>query len=63
MAASRQEKKYIAIQRARRRLENRLADIDWELDVLLPQLKELRQLEEKEMLHVELAAEGDDAEG
>jgi hypothetical protein len=31
--------KYLAIRRAQRRLENRLLDIDWELDVLKPELE------------------------
>ena len=35
--------KYIAIQRAKRRLENRLADIDWEYEVLKPGLRRLEQ--------------------
>ncbi len=38
---SRAKKKYIAIKRAQRRLETRLADIDWEYDVLLPEVAEL----------------------
>lgn len=37
----RARKKFTALKRAERRLENRLADIDWEYDVLLPQVKEL----------------------
>ena len=35
--------KYLAIQRAKRRLENRLADIDWEYDVLKPGLAQLEK--------------------
>ena len=33
--------KYLAIRRAQRRLENRLADIDWEYDELKPGLTAL----------------------
>jgi hypothetical protein len=35
--------KYLAIQRAKRRLENRLADIDFEFDVLKPGLQALEK--------------------
>lgn len=35
--------KYLAIQRAKRRLENRLADIDWEYEELKPGLRKLEQ--------------------
>ena len=35
--------KYVAIRRAQRRLENRLADIDWEYDELRPGLRALEQ--------------------
>jgi hypothetical protein len=35
--------KYTAIQRAKRRLENRLADIDWEIDELTPGREALEQ--------------------
>lgn len=38
---SRAKKKYIAIKRAQRRLQTRLEDIDWEYDVLLPEVAEL----------------------
>ena len=39
----RARKKYATLKRAERRLQNRLADIDWEFDVLLPQIKELEK--------------------
>lgn len=35
--------KYLAIQRTKRRLENRLADIDWEFDELKPGLAALEK--------------------
>ena len=35
--------KYLAIRRAQRRLENRLADIDWEYEELKPGLLALEQ--------------------
>jgi hypothetical protein len=35
--------KYLAIQRTKRRLENRLRDIDWEFDELKPGLAALEQ--------------------
>lgn len=35
--------KYLAIRRAERRLQNRLADIDWEYEVLKPGLSALEQ--------------------
>ena len=35
--------KYLAIQRTKRRLENRLADIDWEYEVLKPGLLALEK--------------------
>lgn len=41
MAQSRDEKKFLAIRRAEFRLQQRLEQIDWEEDVLLPELKEL----------------------
>lgn len=45
MALSREQKKYIAIKRAERRLMHRLEDIDWELDELLPAVEKLGELE------------------
>lgn len=35
------KKKYIAVKRAERRLRNRLEDLDWEYDVLKPELEAL----------------------
>jgi hypothetical protein len=35
--------KYLAIQRTKRRLENRLSDIDWEYDTLKPGLMALEK--------------------
>jgi hypothetical protein len=35
--------KYLAIQRTKRRLENRLSDIDWEYDTLKPGLLALER--------------------
>ena len=35
--------KYLAIQRTKRRLENRLSDIDWEYDTLKPGLTALEK--------------------
>lgn len=37
----RAQKKLIAIRRAERRLKTRLEDIDWELDVLKPEIEAL----------------------
>ncbi|GIV03994.1 MAG: hypothetical protein KatS3mg015_2824 [Fimbriimonadales bacterium] len=45
MALSREQKKLIAIRRAERRLLRRLEDIDWELDELLPEVRELAERE------------------
>lgn len=47
---ARAKKKLVAIRRAERRLRTRLEDIDWEFDVLLPEVEQLtlaasRQLE------------------
>lgn len=38
---ARAKRKLLAIRRAERRLINRLADIDWEFDELLPEVAEL----------------------
>jgi hypothetical protein len=35
----RNRKKLVAIRRAERRLQNRIQDIDWEYDVLLPEVR------------------------
>lgn len=53
MALSRAQKKLLAIRRAERRLQARLADIDWELDVLAVEVKELAELEKTENVTVE----------
>lgn len=37
----RAKKKYTAVKRAQRRLQHRLDDIDWEEDVLIPELEQL----------------------
>lgn len=43
--SSRAVKKYVAIERAKRRLAHRLDDIDWELDELTPAVEGLKKLE------------------
>lgn len=40
---ARARKKFVTVMRYRRRLENRLADIDWELDELAPLVVELEE--------------------
>jgi len=40
---ARAKKKYIAIKRAQRRLQSRLSDIDWEYEVLLPEVAALEE--------------------
>ena len=40
---ARAKKKYVAIKRAQRRLESRLSDIDWEYEVLLPEVAALEE--------------------
>lgn len=42
---SREIKKLVTIARAERRLKNRLADIDWEFDVLTPSLERVKKQE------------------
>lgn len=39
----RQRAKYLAIMRTKRRLENRLNDIDWEFEVLKPGLEAMEE--------------------
>lgn len=57
MALSRAQKKTAAIRRAERRLQHRLADIDWELDELTPELEQIALLEAKgQKVTVELEA-------
>lgn len=41
--SKRATKKLVAALRAERRLESRLADIDWEFDVLLPEVEKLEK--------------------
>lgn len=43
LAAEKARKQYIAVKRAERRLVNRLNDIDWEYDVLKPDLERLNE--------------------
>ena len=56
MALSRAQKKLLAVRRAERRLKARLADIDWELDELAREVKELGELEQTENVDIELEA-------
>jgi len=56
---ARAKKKLLAIRRAERRLQNRLADIDWEMDVLLPEIEDLKELAaEEELKKLEKAKDG-----
>ena len=57
MALSRNQKKLAAIERAKRRLQHRLDDIDWELDELQPQLKQIGELEKTNHLELEVGPE------
>lgn len=59
MALSKAQKKYIAIARAERRLRARLADIDWELEVLAPKVQELAQMERDNHVDIDAPKEGD----
>ena len=43
MAQSRNEKKLVSLRRAQFNLQVRLDRIDWELDVLLPEVEALRE--------------------
>lgn len=52
MALSRAQKKLLAIRRAERRLLNRLADIDWEYDVLLKEIEQMKELEQNEAIEI-----------
>ena len=47
---ARAKKKLLTIRRAERRLRNRLADIDWEFDELLPEVEKLNELAAKNKL-------------
>lgn len=44
-------KKYAAIKRAERRLQHRLDDIDWELDVLTPEVEAIKDAGAIEATH------------
>lgn len=68
MALSRQQRKYIAIERANRRdqhnrslsrlrLKHTLEDIDWELDHLVHAVKELGLLEQEMTLAIDAVSE------
>lgn len=57
---SRAQKKYLAIERAKRRLQHRLDDIDWELDELQPSVKELGMLEATQNVEVGVGDAGED---
>lgn len=61
MALSRAQKKLLAFERAQRRLERRLDDIDWEIDYLTPKVEELKEIETKQNVTIELET-GDAAE-
>lgn len=52
MALSRAQKKLLAIRRAERRLLNRLADIDWEYDVLSKEIEQMKELEQTESIEI-----------
>lgn len=60
MAQSRAQKKFLAIKRAERRLQHRLDDIDYELDVLLPEVERIAELEKTQDVKIELES-GDEA--
>ena len=62
MALSRAQKKLLTIRRAERRLKNRLADIDWELDNLQAEVERVGQLEaqgQKVKIELEVGDEDD----
>jgi len=46
---ARAKKKYVAIKRAERKLKTRLEDIDWEFDVLLPEVEQLTLAASKQL--------------
>lgn len=54
MPLSRAQKKFLAIERAKHRLRQRLETIDWELDELQGKLDELRELEQSQNLEIEM---------
>lgn len=53
MAYSRAQKKYLAIARAKKRLEQRLEVIDWELDKLAPEIQRIAELEQASVVEIE----------
>ena len=60
MAYSREQKKYIAVARARRRLERRLEDIDWELDVLADEVEQIGELAQSNQVEIGVGDMGDE---
>lgn len=54
MALSREQRKFLAWQRAERRLMHRLGDIDWEIDELDPAVKEIGKLEANNKVEIEI---------
>jgi len=61
----RARRKLIAVRRAQRRLENRLADIDWEFDTLKPEVQafEKRVTVLGELPDFTVVAEAEDSDG
>lgn len=53
MAYSRAQRKYLAIARAKKRLEQRLEMIDWELDELAPEVENIAVIEATDNLEIE----------
>lgn len=62
MAYSRAQRKLLAIERAKRRLQHRLDDIDWELDELMPAVKRVEKLEANHTVQIEAGDLVDDSE-
>ena len=60
MPLSRAQKKYLAIERAKRRLMHRLEDIDWELDELQPAAKRIAELEASNRVEIGVGDDRDD---
>jgi hypothetical protein len=57
---ARAKKKFIAIKRAERRLKTRLEDIDWEFDVLLPEVEQLTLSASNKLELVDFTIEDED---
>ena len=57
MPLTRAQKKYVAIARAKRRLQHRLDDIDWEMDELAGEVAQLGELEKTQNLEIEASGE------